>query len=437
MTGFKDKDEAEKYILGIPKFAAKTGPENLRKLLDKLGNPELDFRTIHIAGTNGKGSVAKLISDTLINMGFVTGVFTSPHMLRINERISVSGSDIPDEDFCRIANLIIEKIENFESEGGTHPSFFEFVFIMSCVYFSEKGVSYAVMETGLGGRLDATNILEPVISVITSIGMDHMQYLGDTIEQIAFEKAGIIKKGIPVVYNIPDKAAEKVIEKRASELGSPAFNAGNAEIILKNIKADAGMIDFSVHCGYYSVDNLELRSLASYEIENAVTAFTTLFVLFESKYGPDYMDAFRKSAKSFSWTGRMEFIRPSVLLDGAHNVPAAERLLDSIDRIRPILKPGRIRLLFAVANDKDYNGIIRLIMERLRPDAVYITGIRGDRQTELERVGKAFDGCETIRLVPGISAAFREASYNLESDELLICMGSLYLIADIIASCKG
>ncbi len=471
MLRFSDKQEAEKYILSIPKFAAKTGPDNLKKLLEKLGRPDRSFRVIHIAGTNGKGSVARLISESLINAGHITGLFTSPHMLRINERISVDRTDISDGYFCRLSNELMERIEEFVEEGNVHPSFFEFVFLMSVMYFAEQKVEYAVMETGLGGRLDATNILESDISVITSIGMDHMQYLGNTIEEIAYEKAGIIKDRKPVVYNIPNPAAREVIENRAGELGSPMYNAGNVTVTLKNLKADSGKIDFSLDCGYYSVDNLELRSLAMYEVENAVTALTALYALSNcDQESGSFIDSeqdqtikknrfdrlkasFKKAASDFEWTGRMEFVRPNVLLDGAHNVPAVERLLDSLDKLLPLIDPTKVKLLFAVAKDKDYDSIIRLMMKRLNIDTIYVTGIEGDRKTELSTVEDIFRkylndadnehdaGDEqyikktdevTINKIPSIETAYHTAKAELDKDELLICMGSLYLIADIL-----
>ena len=194
------KQDAVKYINDIPRFADKTGPENTAKLMEILGNPERDAKTIHIAGTDGKGSVAKMMSLMLEETGFKTGLFVSPHLVDISERISINSVNIGDDDFGRIFDIVKSASAKLTEEGGSHPAFFEFLFAMAAVYFSEQKADYVVYETGMGGRLDATNCIRPCMTAITRIGLDHTQYLGDTIEEIAGEKAGIIKKGVPVVY---------------------------------------------------------------------------------------------------------------------------------------------------------------------------------------------------------------------------------------------
>ena len=247
-------EEACNYISGIPKFAPKTELANTRTLLAALGNPQEKYKSLHVAGTNGKGSVCKMLSLMLQNEGHKVGLFISPHLIRMNERMSVNGVDISDEDFVEEFQTIHEiseklKTSGTEKESGAgasfdlevpafvHPAYFEFLFAMAADYFAKQGCDYVVWETGLGGRLDATNTVIPEVSVITSIGMDHMQYLGNTIEEIAGEKAGIIKPGIPVIYNTGSAEADKVIEAVAAKQGSRAIHVPDfAETFPDDIK---------------------------------------------------------------------------------------------------------------------------------------------------------------------------------------------------------
>ena len=211
------------YIDEIPKFAPKTGLDNTRAYLKSLGNPEQKYKIAHIAGTNGKGSVAKMMALMLESAGYKTGLFISPHLVKMNERISINGEDISDEDFAEEYDLILEKVKLLQEEGYAHPAYFEFLFCMAADYFAKQNCDYVVFETGLGGRLDATNTTTAVVSIVTSIGFDHMQYLGNTIEEIAGEKAGIIKQGVPVIYNTGNETADEVIRKTAKERGSEAI----------------------------------------------------------------------------------------------------------------------------------------------------------------------------------------------------------------------
>ncbi len=439
---FNTIDEAEKYILEIPKFAEKTGHENLRKILHRLGDPGDGFKVIHIAGTNGKGSVSRMLERAFTDMGYKTGLFTSPHLIRINERISVSGTDITDDDFLRLTNSLINTVEDLKDKGVEHPSFFEFVFLISLMYFEEKNVDIVVLETGLGGRLDATNVLPKDCAVITSIGMDHMQYLGDTIEKIAYEKAGIIADRVPVIVNAANEAAEIVITDIANERNSKVYRADNSMYYVNQINADRSMIDFSVNCGYYSVDNLEIHSLASYELENSVTALHTLYVM-SGIMGLSFEEAvksFRNTLKDFYWPGRMEFIKDNILLDGAHNVPAAKRLMESLSLYLKYKSYDKTALLFAVANDKEYSSIIEIMTAGLMPDRIYITDLSGVRKTSTDTVQKIFEEM-TVKNMPGqsplittihgIKDAYKKAKSDLQDNELLVCMGSLYMIAEI------
>ncbi|MDE5777469.1 MAG: bifunctional folylpolyglutamate synthase/dihydrofolate synthase, partial [Lachnospiraceae bacterium] len=208
------------YILSIPLFAVKLGTENLNRILDVMGHPERTAPVIHVAGTNGKGSTCSFLSSILTAKGFKTGVFTSPHLININERIRIGTEEISNDDFVAVFEEVMRVVKVVEEDGMAHPSFFEFMFLMAAVYFKKQDVDYAIYETGMGGRLDATNVVKPELCIITSVGMDHMQFLGDTIEQIAEEKAGIIKQGVPVVYFHRNFTVKDIIEKYCKKMGA-------------------------------------------------------------------------------------------------------------------------------------------------------------------------------------------------------------------------
>lgn len=227
--------ETVEYILSIPLFAQKIGTENLASLLERLGNPQDKSKVIHIAGTNGKGSTAKALATILMHAGFHVGLFTSPHLVSINERIRYDDEMISDEDFTWAFEQVRKKFI-------VHPSFFEVMFAMAAVYYEKKQPDYVIYETGMGGRLDATNVVRPELCIITSVGLDHMEYLGDTIAKIAGEKAGIIKPSVPVVYFKRDAVSSGIIETRAKELDSAVTAVEKSNYIINEI--DDKTIDF-------------------------------------------------------------------------------------------------------------------------------------------------------------------------------------------------
>ena len=217
-------DEIVTYIYNIPKFTKKRTMAETKSLMDFFCNPQEKFTYIHIAGTNGKGSVSAMLEHCIRACGHKTGLFTSPHLVKINERICIDGEMISDEDFVALFNEVKAKIDDYIRQGGTHPTFFEMLYLMAMVWFEKCGIEYAIVETGLGGRLDATNVIvHPALTIITSIGFDHMQYLGTTIPEIAGEKAGIIKAGVPVIYDDINAEASKVIRAKALEMHAPAI----------------------------------------------------------------------------------------------------------------------------------------------------------------------------------------------------------------------
>ena len=264
--------EAVDYIETIPKFTVKHPPEHTRELLSRLGNPQEGIKIIHVAGTNGKGSVCAYLNAMLLAGGKKTGLFTSPHLVRINERFQINGEDVSDEQFLDAFLKVEKAAKEYEAEGEGHPSYFETLFLMGMLIFKEAGVEYLVMETGLGGRLDATNVVEkPLACIITSISRDHTEYLGDTLEAIAGEKAGIIKAGVPVIYDASQPGPASVIAAKAKEMGSPAWPMEPSFYEMKTQSREGITFTFAYPGGEKA--ELAIPYVAKYQMMNASLAF--------------------------------------------------------------------------------------------------------------------------------------------------------------------
>ena len=427
------KQDAENYINDIPRFTEKNGPENTERLMALLGNPERRAKTVHVAGTNGKGSVSKMMSLLLQEAGFKTGLFISPHLVDITERISINEVNISDEDFGRIAGIVKETSEKLVAEGGAHPAYFEFIFAMAAIYFAEQGAEYVVYETGLGGRLDATNCITPVMTSITEIGLDHMQYLGDTIEKIAAEKAGIIKKGVPLVYYTGSVEANKVLVLRACEMGCPAFNACWTDKKIKSVTA--GRIDFSLDTRYYKYDDLVLNTGAAYQVKNAASAVYMFDRLFHDMDIEERYRIIKDGLARFRMPGRLEFVKENIILDGAHNEDAAKELMSSLKELYGNLGRGKFRLLFAVSSDKDYRTVASILCRDLKLVKVYMTKVHSGRGLETDKEQEVFGNLLRNRVAleayQDTESAFNAARAELMDDEVLICTGSLYLVGEL------
>ena len=431
-------EEAVNYINDIPFFAKsdarqKSGNENLSFLMEELGAPHKKIKSIHIAGTNGKGSTANFIKCILEERGYKVGIFTSPHLVDIRERIIVADNMISEEDFLHCFLTVKKAEEKIIGRGKTHISFFEFMFAMAAVYFEDKKPDYVIYETGLGGRLDATNLLAPVISVITSIGLDHTKYLGDTVTDIAGEKAGIIKSDTPVVYNTGSDEADLVISKVAKSYNAEAINVAKTDYIINDLSYKS--IDFSLSNSYYNYEHILINTNALYQLDNAATAIVTCNRLFEMT-GEAHIskEECNKAFANFFWAGRMEFVYPNVCIDGAHNEAAIKRFAESVNKS---FEDRKKYLLFAVAEDKDYKPMIKILCEKLKPVGIYVTKINSKRAISAEYIAGLFasymdDDCR-IRYNDDIKNIFDEACGEvLENDDrVLLCVGSLYLVGEI------
>lgn len=311
-------EDVVEYIDNIPKFTSKNSLEHTRRFLEELGIKQDEsnkMKIIHVAGTNGKGTVCAILSNVLVNCGKKTGLFISPHLVHINERIRINNKEISDEEFVQAFNEVKNVVDKMKQEDYPHPSYFEFLFLMAMWNFNKEAVEYIVLETGLGGRLDATNsMLSPYLTVITSIGMDHMEYLGDTIEKIAVEKAGIIKKYVPVIYWGADERVSDVISDVAEKMQAKTVKVlvDNYKIIKKTNKS----VDFSIVSEYYLNDIFSVPFISEYQVQNAAVAIKTIECMPEIR---NMKDLVKSGIANVHWEGRMEMIMPGIILDGAHN----------------------------------------------------------------------------------------------------------------------
>lgn len=420
--------EAVDYIETIPKFTVKHPPEHTRELLSRLGNPQEGIKIIHVAGTNGKGSVCAYLNAMLLAGGKKTGLFTSPHLVRINERFQINGEDVSDEQFLNAFLKVEKAAKEYEAEGEGHPSYFETLFLMGMLIFKEAGVEYLVMETGLGGRLDATNVVEkPLACIITSISRDHTEYLGDTLEAIAGEKAGIIKAGVPVIYDASQPGPASVIAAKAKEMGSPAWPMEPSFYEMKTQSREGITFTFAYPGGEKA--ELAIPYVAKYQMMNASLAFYTRHILQDVHDIPKNVLA--EGLSKIKWPCRMEMAAPGVIIDGAHNEDGIAQFVSTAGYFA---KENEITILFTAVADKHYHEMIGEICEGIHPSHVVATQIDGSRVVPAEVLAEDFRkaGCTDVCAEPEIGAAYEKA-LGKKGSGMLFCVGSLYLAGELKA----
>lgn len=425
-------EEAVSYIGEIPKFTKKNSPLDTKELMKRLHHPERDYRVIHVAGTNGKGSVSAMLGKALLDSGVKTGLFTSPHLVDIRERIRVNGHICGREEFLAAFCRVKEAVDEMEKEGYPHPAYFEMLFAMGALIFSRQGVETAVLETGLGGRLDATNLVEsPELTVITSIGLDHTRYLGNTVEEIASEKAGILKENCPVVFDARNKKAGAVILERAAELHCPVYEVTEERIGTPSLKGNT--VDFSVKSLYHSNVKLTLPFPALYQTVNGAVALLSAELLPELKGMP--IESIAESFSHTIWQGRMEEREPGVYLDGAHNPDGIRELMRTVRLIggdRPVL-------LFSQMKDKDSRSAAREIAG-IPWKKVILTEVPGggghtpeELKTYLQEAGIPE---EKLEILSEPLVAYKRAKELKAPGGKVFCAGSLYLIGELLKETK-
>lgn len=415
-------EEAVHYIDELPKFTKKHTLEHTKDFLRKLGNPCKDRKVIHVAGTNGKGSVCAYMQAILEAEGKTSGFFTSPHLVKINERIQMNREQVDDDTFYRVFCKVMPVAVRMEEEGEGHPSYFEFLYGMGMVAFEEMDVEYIILETGLGGRLDATNSFEnPALTIITSISLDHTDILGDTIEKIAAEKAGIIKRNVPVFFDGSNKEASDVISRTALSVDAPCREITNHAFEIQEVKRnyiafsrvnayDKDTIWKVPICGYYQVMNAELAlSAAEYLLRNEEI----------------HMERWVQAVAGMNWGGRMEEVMPHLIVDGAHNPGAMDAFVKSIELLNEKIDV----LIFSAVSDKKYDQMIAYICEHLEVETFIVTEIDDWRRVEAEVLFNVFRQHTDREVIckKDIKEAV-ETAFQMRKDGEIYCLGSLYLV---------
>lgn len=437
-------EEAVAYLKDMPRFTVKKNPADNRDLkwfLKKLGNPEQNLRIIHVAGTNGKGSVCAYMSSILQEAGYRTAVFTSPHLVDMRERFAVNGEMISEEAFLQAFCAVGDAVQKANSVTPEFVlNFYEYLFCMALLCFAEGKPDYCIIETGLGGRLDATNYVDnKLLTVITRISLDHVQYLGDTTAKIAAEKAGILRPGVPVVYLDGDADASAVICCKASELGAPQIPVSKKDYTFLGFRKK--YIDFSLRSEYYNYISLTLHTIARYQMENAALAVRAVEVLFRSTdteenggrlcagAGCPTVEEIRRGILGCFWQGRMEEVLPEVYVDGAHNDDGIRAFLDTVEQDGCT---GGRRLLFGVAADKDCRHMIQRVITSGLFDHIAFTHMRTARYLSMEEFRDllaAYPGHYTM--YTEADTALREQLGEKRPGERLYIAGSLYLVGEI------
>jgi len=420
-------DEFTEWMFGLERFGIKLGLDNIREFLGRIGNPEKSLKSIHVAGTNGKGSVCAMAAETLRAHGIKVGLYTSPHLVDFRERITINNRRIAERDVVRLGLELKETMEAMASESKEKQlTFFEFTTGLAFKYFEEKAVDIVVAEVGMGGRLDATNVLDPEVSVITRICLEHTNYLGGSIQEIAREKAGIIKQGVHVITCERKPDALAVIESTCMKKRSSLRRIGkDFEISLVNQTVGGTEFNYS---GARTIKGLRTRLIGGYQADNAAAAIAALEVLSEGGLAVTDGDI-RKGLASVRWPGRLDMIsrRPLVILDGSHNpegVATTASVLESLD-LRPLT------FVVGCMDDKDARGIVRALAPLA--SKMIVTQARFKRAlpagTLMDIVKQEFDG-ETV-LSPDTRSALETGLNDIRGKGLCV-IGSLYVVGEAI-----
>jgi dihydrofolate synthase/folylpolyglutamate synthase len=408
------------YLYGLEKFGMIFGLTQVEKILEALGNPHREVQAIHIGGTNGKGSTAAMMASILQKEGYRMGLYTSPHLIRFTERIKVNGKEIEKEEVAELAGWMRERIE---AAGITSPfTFFDFTTAMGLLYFKQKMVDLAILEVGLGGRLDSTNVIDPLLSIITNIAKDHEEYLGRSVLKIAREKAGIIKKDRPLITAATQPQVLRLFSKVCREKGTPYYRVGKEFRYVQNEERH-----FDYEGLHRKLWGISLNLGGPHQIINATTALGAMEVLDDSGYRVSN-DAMIEGLKEVEWPGRLEMVcsSPRVVLDGAHNPAGALVLKESLGKE---FQYRHLILLLGVMKDKDIKSILHLLAPLA--DHLILTRPHYDRAASPALLKKTLGGSgKKAEIVEDLEAAIEKGLSMTQDEDLLCIAGSLYTVGE-------
>lgn len=405
--------EVEKWLHSRIGLNFRSGLGRMQRAVDLLGNPEQTYPIIHVTGTNGKGSTIAFMRELFVSHGKKVGTFTSPHIVSIHDRICINGQPISDDDFIRLAEQV-KTMEQRLLETHDQLSFFELLTLIALLYFREQEVELVLLEVGIGGLLDTTNIVTGEIAIITSIGLDHQETLGDSLVAIAEQKAGIFKPGKSAVIANLAQEAQLVCQRTATDLGVSFYQA-DQDFSFRNGNFSSSLADFN---------HLILGLEGAYQEENAALALQAFLLFMAQRDEKVDQEAVRAALQATKWAGRLEAITEHIYLDGAHNLPALERLVEFIqEKIQQGYQP---QILFGALKRKDYSGMLTYLTEHLPDVVLYVTSF--DYQGSLEE--------QDLGDYTSI-ASYRDFIDNLEASaqekDLLFVTGSLYFISEVRA----
>lgn len=422
-------EQAQDYLYQVPRFTSKNSPKDTKQFLGVLGNPDQGLHIIHVAGTNGKGSVCAYLRSILEAAGRKTAAFTSPHLVDIRERFVIGQERISKEAFLKVFLTVYNSLDwmALEQGKGYHPTYFEYLFLMAMLWFSEEKPDVCILETGLGGRLDATNsVTSKELAIITRIGLDHVEYLGDTIKAIAGEKAGIMKTGVPLVFSDVEPEATCVFLEEAEKLGISVYGVSKNDYAKINFKNK--FIDFYMRSLYYGYVTLSLHTIARYQVENAALAVRALEV-WDREHNIT-QEQIRQGLWNGTWPGRMEEILPEVYVDGAHN---EDGICAFLDTVRYDGYDQRRCLMFGVVADKDYSAMLQHLIKAHAFRFIAVAHLHTNRAVTLEKIEKLllqYPECE-YTLYENVDTAFRALLAERLPEERIYIVGSLYLAGEI------
>ncbi len=414
-------NQALEYIHSVEWLGSRPGLSRTQELLSKLGNPQEGMKFVHVAGTNGKGSTCAMLNSVLMQAGYKVGLYTSPYIVRFNERMCINGEPISDTELAELVGIIKPIADGMEDK----PTEFEIITALAFLYFKKHCCDIVVLEVGMGGRLDSTNVIDsPVVSVITGVAIDHTSVLGNTVEGIAFEKAGIIKQGCPVVYGGRSEEAFSVISKRAEECASPLVRVDHNRLELK--KADINGLEFTYDGDWH------LSLLGTYQPENAATVLETVKLLNERGFDIS-LDNIYKGLESARWRARFELLskEPPVIFDGSHNI---QGVTAAAEGIKHFFGGNRVALLMGVLADKDYEDMARILSSVA--DKVFAVAPDSPRALSSTELAKTFsnlgvDSKDYNTVFEGVEAAYE---YAKTQNIPLVTLGSLYMYGEVYNS---
>ena len=425
-------EEALEYIHGTYAFGSKLGLDNVRNLLEKLGNPEQDLKIIHVAGTNGKGSVSAMLHSVLVAAGWRTGLYTSPYVQHFTERIRMNHKNIPQEILAALTEEVKEAVQAMVRDGCAHPTEFEVVTAIGFLYFAREEADVVVLEVGLGGRLDATNVVEhPLCAVITPVDYDHMEHLGDTLGKIAGEKAGIIKSRCPVVVGKQEPEALEVIREMAAEREAILYQVEEKHLTIHENRLQGQL--FSVMLNREPYARIPLALPGRHQIDNALLVMTVLQVLAQHHQIHVDMKELRRGLGTVRWIGRMEVVgrHPLFVLDGAHNEAGAKALAACV---KDLMREYPLTLLVGMLKDKDSRGMLTYLLPLARRVvATQPDNPRALAAEDLAGLVKEMAPQQNLEIwVEPSPVKGAEAACDCTPEEgAVLCCGSLYLLGSV------